>query len=229
MFAVFVVVLVLLVATTVHELGHLVAARARRARVVRICVGRGPQVIAWRRSGTLFELRILPLGGRVEYQRPASGTANAVVAVGGAVANVVFGFLVLWTAAGLIGVDRMPFGDASLRPLHYATGATTAWLRVVPATVIEFLTYGQSRTFALALDAISGLLLTPNAASALHAMAAVSIIWAMLNMIPIPGLGTDGWRFITAFGDPLGAAGAHGEGSTPRSRTPGMAEGEDPD
>lgn len=225
----FVVALVLLVATTVHEFGHLVAARARRARVVRICVGRGPKVIALRRSGTLYELRILPLGGRVEFQRPVSGTANAVIAVGGAVANVVFGFLVLWTAAGLIGVERMPFGDASLGPLDYATGATTAWLRVVPATVFEFLTYGQSRTFTLALDAIIGLLLTPNAASALHAIAAVSIVWAVLNMIPIPGLGTDGWRFITAFGDPLGAAGAHGEGATPPSQPPGAAEGEGSD
>lgn len=195
---VLVVAFVLVLATSAHEFGHMLAARARRARVLRVSIGRGARIARFRRGKTLYEIGLLPIGGRVDYQRSPTSTANAVIAIGGAVGNIVAGFLILAAAALLFGTDRMPFGDSAPTSIHYATDLTRAWLRVVPATIVELVSDGRSRTLALAVDTLRGLILAQSIPAALHAAAAVSFLWATLNMIPIPGVGTDGWRFLTA-------------------------------
>jgi regulator of sigma E protease len=48
-----------------HELGHFVLARRNGVRVNEFAVGFGPRLIGWTspRSGTLYSLRVLPIGG----------------------------------------------------------------------------------------------------------------------------------------------------------------------
>ncbi len=48
-----------------HELGHFVLARRNGVRVNEFAVGFGPRLLAWtsRRSGTVYTLRALPIGG----------------------------------------------------------------------------------------------------------------------------------------------------------------------
>ncbi|HEX7120408.1 MAG TPA: site-2 protease family protein [Longimicrobiales bacterium] len=208
----------LLAVTAVHELGHLAAAIARRARVTRVIIGRGPRLAAFRRGGIEFGLALLPFGGRVDYVPPASSTANAVIAVGGAVANIAFGFAMLWAAALAFGVEAMPFGMDSASPLAYATDSTGAWLWAFPLAVVESVLYGDGAAIAAVTDALRGLWLAPGAPAALHAVAALSITWAALNMLPVPGLATDGWQFLVwvrrAFGRAVAEA-APGETGAP--------------
>ena len=61
--ATFVVMLSILV--VLHELGHFVVARRCGVRVNEFAVGMGPKVVGWTspRSGTLYSLRVLPIGG----------------------------------------------------------------------------------------------------------------------------------------------------------------------
>jgi len=50
---------------TVHELGHMLAARLLGVRVIRFSVGFGPRVWGFRRGETEYQLSLLPLGGYV--------------------------------------------------------------------------------------------------------------------------------------------------------------------
>lgn len=59
----FLVMLSILV--VLHEYGHFIVARRNRVRVLEFAVGMGPKLAGWTspRSGTLYSLRALPIGG----------------------------------------------------------------------------------------------------------------------------------------------------------------------
>lgn len=198
MAATLVVLLMIVVVTAVHELGHLVAAVMRNARVTRVIVGRGACLIRSHRWGIDFELGLVPVGGRVDFVPPGAATSTAVIAIGGAVANVAFGFAVFWGTALAFGVGAVPLGAAADSPLAYATAATGAWLWAFPAGVVASLLHGDPSGIAEATAALRRILVAPGAPATLHGLAALSIVWAALNMLPIPGLGTDGWKFLVA-------------------------------
>ena len=56
---------VLSVLVVLHEYGHFIFARLNKVRVLEFAVGMGPLIYGWRskRSGTLYSLRALPIGG----------------------------------------------------------------------------------------------------------------------------------------------------------------------
>lgn len=102
----------------VHELGHFIAAKKRGLIADRFSIGFGPRLFGWHRNGTDFRISLLPLGGYVslpqladmgrleggegdEAERlpPISYADKMIVAVMGAVFNIIFAFLislVLW-------------------------------------------------------------------------------------------------------------------------------------
>lgn len=49
----------------VHELGHFITAKLCGVAVVQFTIGFGPALVKWKRNGTLYALRVLPLGGAV--------------------------------------------------------------------------------------------------------------------------------------------------------------------
>lgn len=55
--------LVISILTFVHELGHFLAARAVKAKVLDFSVGFGPKIFSKKYKGTLYNLRALPFGG----------------------------------------------------------------------------------------------------------------------------------------------------------------------
>ncbi|MEO0509603.1 MAG: RIP metalloprotease RseP [Verrucomicrobiota bacterium] len=102
----------------VHELGHFIAAKKRGLVADRFSVGFGPRLFGWKSNGTDFRLSLIPLGGYVSLPQlvdmgrleggvkdeadalpPISYTDKMVVAVMGAVFNLIFAFLlslILW-------------------------------------------------------------------------------------------------------------------------------------
>jgi len=102
----------------VHELGHFIAAKKRGLVADRFSIGFGPRLFGWHRNGTDFRLSLLPLGGYVSLPQladmgrlegaeeeeasklpPISYADKMIVAVMGAVFNLIFAFiisLVLW-------------------------------------------------------------------------------------------------------------------------------------
>lgn len=102
----------------IHELGHFIAAKKRGLIADRFSIGFGPRLFGWHRNGTDFRLSLLPLGGYVSLPQladmgrleggegdegdrlpPISYADKMIVAVMGAVFNLIFAFLlslVLW-------------------------------------------------------------------------------------------------------------------------------------
>ena len=62
---VLVVALGLALSIALHEVGHLVPAKAFGVRVTQYMVGFGPTVASWRRGETEYGLKAIPLGGYI--------------------------------------------------------------------------------------------------------------------------------------------------------------------
>lgn len=59
-------ILVIGILVFVHELGHYIAARMIGVKVFEFALGFGPKVISKRHKGTMYSIRLLPLGGYVK-------------------------------------------------------------------------------------------------------------------------------------------------------------------
>ena len=103
----------------IHEFGHFWIAKKRGLRVPKFSIGFGPSLFSWKRGETTYCLALFPLGGYValpqmgvipilegkedETLQPISFTSKCLVAVMGAVFNILFAFVLaclLW-AVGL--------------------------------------------------------------------------------------------------------------------------------
>ena len=72
-------VVMLSVLVVLHELGHFIVARRNGVRVNEFAVGMGPKLLGWTspRSGTLYSLRALPIGGYCAMQGEDGKTSEA--------------------------------------------------------------------------------------------------------------------------------------------------------
>ncbi|MGJ8653553.1 MAG: RIP metalloprotease RseP [Opitutaceae bacterium] len=102
----------------IHELGHFLAAKKRGLVADRFSIGFGPRLFGWKWMGTDFRISLFPLGGYVSLPQladmgrleggeedesealpPISYADKMIVAVMGAVFNIIFAFvisLILW-------------------------------------------------------------------------------------------------------------------------------------
>ncbi len=91
----------------VHELGHFLTAKLSKITVHEFAIGMGPALIKFRKNGTLYALRLVPIGGFVsmegedeESDEQGSFTraplANRIlVIVSGAIMNLILGFILV--------------------------------------------------------------------------------------------------------------------------------------
>ena len=93
----------------VHELGHFIAARIFGVRVNEFAIGMGPKLFSYRgkKSGTLYSLRLLPIGGynSMEGENEESDSDGAfcskpvwqrmIIVVSGALMNILLGFIIM--------------------------------------------------------------------------------------------------------------------------------------
>lgn len=106
----------------VHELGHFLAARWRGLVVERFSIGFGPKMFGWTRNGVEYRISWFPLGGYVALPQladlrglegesktsghpPISYTDKMVVAVAGAVFNLILAFAIA-TILWQVGVPK---------------------------------------------------------------------------------------------------------------------------
>ena len=133
--AAFLVAIALLVA--VHEWGHFSMARACGVKVLKFSIGFGPRVLGWtsKRSGTQYQIGLLPLGGFVKMLDEREGPVDAAelpyafnrkplksraaVVAAGPLANLCLA-LILYTCVNWMGVtepealvSRPPIGSVA--------------------------------------------------------------------------------------------------------------------
>lgn len=99
-------ILIFLVLITVHEFGHFITAKKAGITVHEFAIGMGPAIFKKEKNGTLYSLRVFPLGGycALEGEDGDSDDENAfcnksvlkrfVVLFAGAAMNIITGFLV---------------------------------------------------------------------------------------------------------------------------------------
>jgi len=129
--------LVLSLLVFVHELGHFIAAKSCRFKVLAFAIGFGRPLLKWKRGDTEYRINAIPFGGYVAMaandedngeesngDKPpkedivGAGAScypiwqRAVVALAGPIANFVFAILTLWIAF-LCGIERPTFMDSS--------------------------------------------------------------------------------------------------------------------
>ncbi|MEO9171163.1 MAG: M50 family metallopeptidase, partial [Candidatus Baltobacteraceae bacterium] len=144
-----------------HEYGHFIVARRNRVRVNEFAIGMGPKIVGWtsKRSGTLYSIRALPIGGycamegedgktsEAEQQRDfreQTKTAGAPVStnfqskttrqrlaivLAGPVANFILAFVLLLVGALAFGVPSDKVGAAVVTQVVAGTPAAANGLR----------------------------------------------------------------------------------------------------
>jgi regulator of sigma E protease len=104
-----IIILVLCVIVFLHELGHFLAAKLFRVPVATFAIGFPPTLFSWKRKETTYKINLLPLGGYVNLTDPDNPDAGydtglyrapwghqAIILLGGIIANIITAFLVIW-------------------------------------------------------------------------------------------------------------------------------------
>ena len=133
-------VLVLSILVFVHELGHFIAAKACKFKVLAFAIGFGRPLFKYKHGDTEYRINAIPFGGYVAMAGYAGGDEDekdgkegksvekedivgagdtskpiwqrAIVALAGPAANFVFALLTLWVAF-VYGVDRPAYMDST--------------------------------------------------------------------------------------------------------------------
>lgn len=91
----------------VHELGHFLVAKAVGVTVHEFALGMGPRILSFKRSGTLYAIRLVPIGGFVQMEGEDSESNDAgafcqkkiwqriLIVIAGASMNILLGFFIL--------------------------------------------------------------------------------------------------------------------------------------
>jgi len=190
--------LILVVVTAVHEFGHWIAIRAKGGHVLRVSLGCGWTL--WEReagaTGPAVRVGGLPLGGRIDCSNILPGTSKAVVAVSGAVGNLVLAGLLLVFAHTVPGLTEVVILNEGEGLISFVLRNLGGWFWLVPGAIEEVVRTGRATDLSRGVRRLLELLGSDPFRSLPYVTAATSIIWASLNLIPVPFLRTDGWVFL---------------------------------
>lgn len=122
----------------IHEFGHFITAKLSGMTVHEFSIGMGPKIWGFKRKETMYNLRILPLGGfvRLEGEDGESDDPNAfckktavkrfLVLVAGATMNIILGFIIfviIFSSIGSVNSNKISevisdsaFEEAGIRP-----------------------------------------------------------------------------------------------------------------
>lgn len=104
---------------TIHELGHFIAAKSNGVKVLGFAIGFGPAILKKEVNGTLYALRLIPLGGyvKMEGEDEASTDKNAfnnksvwrrfIIVAAGALMNIILGILIYGLIQFNMGVKTL--------------------------------------------------------------------------------------------------------------------------
>ncbi|GFJ94872.1 zinc metalloprotease [Phytohabitans rumicis] len=119
--------LAILVSVSLHEAGHLITAKRFGMRVTQYFVGYGPTIFSWRRGGTEYGLKAIPLGGfcKIVGMTPADDDVapadqhrvmwrfpvwkRTVVMASGVTMQFLLAIVGLWFAAAFVGVPNLDY------------------------------------------------------------------------------------------------------------------------
>ena len=105
-------IIVFCVIIFIHELGHFITAKLAKITVHEFSIGMGPRLFGFNRGGTLYSVRLLPIGGFVQLEGEdgqsddvnafgnKSAFARFIVLASGAIMNFILGFILFLIIVG---------------------------------------------------------------------------------------------------------------------------------
>ncbi|MCA2213611.1 M50 family metallopeptidase [Jidongwangia harbinensis] len=145
----------ILVSVSLHEAGHLLTAKRFGMRVTQYFVGYGPTIFSWRRGGTEYGLKAVPLGGfcKIVGMTPDDDVDPAdqhramwrfpvwkrtVVMASGVLVQFALAVVALWFAAAYVGVPNRDYpqseADLAAQPAAITVGDCVTPDAVRPCT-----------------------------------------------------------------------------------------------
>lgn len=131
-------VVIFCVIIAIHEFGHFITAKLSGITVFEFAIGMGPKIFGFKKNGTKYTLRLLPIGGYCSMDGEDGGSENRgafcnksawkrfAVLFSGAAMNIILGFLIivyLFTVApaqpsNIVGevIEGSAFSDAGIAP-----------------------------------------------------------------------------------------------------------------
>lgn len=189
------VILIIGVLITVHELGHLFAALRSGLPVKRFSVGFGPVLFGFRRGGVEYCISLIPLGGYVlpdvedEEQFFAIPAGKRIVfSLGGPAGNLFFGFI-LFAAANWLNYG-FSAGAVLLMPVEQ----TFFLIKGIVSAIPMIFTQTDQMAGVVGIVAQGGELVQSGLVSLLFFAAFLSINFAIFNLLPVPVL--DGGQIL---------------------------------
>jgi hypothetical protein len=116
------------------------------------------------------------------------------VAASGALANMVAAFLLFLFGSLALGVEQMPNGALASGPLPYAIDRVSAWMWFVPHALASSL--GMSADSGESIWTLWSLAHDGSLPGIVHFVGGISVLWGVLNLVPVPGLRSDGWLVL---------------------------------
>lgn len=131
--SIFFAILVLLIMITIHEFGHYIAGKIFKFKINEFAIGMGPAIFKRKskKSGEVFSVRVLPLGGYCAFEGEDEDSDNKdafnnkepwkrlIVLLSGAVMNFILGVFVLILSIGLYGQLLINVKDVAPAPSNY--------------------------------------------------------------------------------------------------------------
>ena len=179
-----------------HEMSHLLAARAFKIRVLSFAIGFGPELLKADRWGIHWSLNLLPFGGFVKLHGedadvgPDSFVSAApwkriLVLLAGPVSNLIAAFA---TLMGMALVSGVALAEA---PGKAMLALLAIWNATVDA-IASYLPHAASAPLDVPFSGIpgmvsaSGLLLDQGVFSLFLLVAALNLSLGIMNLLPIP-------------------------------------------
>lgn len=180
----------------IHEGGHFFVAKLFKIKVNEFAIGFGPQIFAKEKGGTIYALRLIPLGGFVnmegeEERSNKEGSFSmasipkriAIVAAGGLV-NILFGILLYYIISS-IALNSMYMGLLNTRDFIFS----------IFESIILLFTGGVNINQMTGIVGISDIVVNTNGLlNYLYIMSLISASLGITNLLPFPPL--DGGKIV---------------------------------
>lgn len=179
-----------------HELSHMLTAKAFGVKVLKFSFGFGPRLLGFLFKGTSYELRALPLGGFVQFagEDPSDNKKGgffsipwykrSLVALAGPVANLLLGLAIIYT---LLLINHWPILAAVKRTGEISWFVISETLKGLGGMVVSKSPMAEmAGPIMITKLMISSL--KESVVQFFFILSIVSLSLGLFNLFPIPGL-----------------------------------------
>ena len=183
----------------IHEAGHYTVAKICKIRVNEFAVGFGPKLFSKQKGETLYELRLVPLGGFVKLEgeeehsdkegsfNKASIPKRIAVILAGATVNIIFGILAYLVL--IVVRHMMKYNNGIIDALGYGIQACGELITELGRGILELFTGKISLDNMTGPVGISSMVAKTNGITEfVYLLSIVSISLGVTNLLPFPPL-----------------------------------------